>query len=403
MSWVEELGNTLSRRGNGSIEYNEPITPVRVTGIVLDDNHPDFKSVGEWNGIGTIFYQATGAPTTDDSENSGNTAKPLFPNIKNYPLINEVTYIITLPSPVSQDGSPTFEEYYFPPLNVWNSQHHNGLPNGIAMSNEQQNDYPVPGVRRVTDGSTDINLGSTFKEKANINPLLPFEGDIIYEGRWGNSIRFGSTINGKTNWSETGENGDPITIIRNGEDPENGDEGWIPVVEDINKDISSIWMTSTQQIPLEAASSLYNSYSSAPEAINQYVGSQIIINSDRVVINSKADHMMLSSAKSISLSSVDSVNIDTKTHVVDADSILLGSKDATEHLLLGDKTVELLSKVLDETAKMAQALAGLASKPVVAGASPDPTTINSAVQSQIKLNTYKNQLKTLLSKQNKTI
>ena len=34
---------------------------------------------------------------------------------------------------------------------------------------------------------------ATFVEKSNIHPLLPFAGDIIHQGRWGNSIRFGST------------------------------------------------------------------------------------------------------------------------------------------------------------------------------------------------------------------
>ncbi len=37
-----------------------------------------------------------------------------------------------------------------------------------------------------TNQSTKIFLGNTFNERNTINPLLPFEGDIIYEGRWGN-------------------------------------------------------------------------------------------------------------------------------------------------------------------------------------------------------------------------
>ncbi len=406
MSWIEDLSSNMTPRSGGGITVTDLITIGRVTGIVLDDTHPDFKKVGEWNGIGTIFYQTTTSPLTENTENSGNPAKPIHPNIKNYPLINEIVYIISLPDPDSQNGAPSSVEYYFPPLNVWNSQHHNGLPNGLALSENQAPDYQqtqAGSVRRVTDGGTEINLGSTFKEKANVNPLLPFEGDIIYEGRFGNSIRFGSTVNGKTNWSQTGDNGSPITLIRNGEDPNNGDEGWIPVIEDINKDISSIWMTSTQQIPLEAASSLYNSYSSPPTKPSEYAGSQIIINSDRVIINSKTDHIMLSSAKSISLSSVDSVNIDTKEHIVGADSIKLGSKDATESLMLGDKTVDLLGKILDEMVSVSNALASFASKPVVGGAAPEPGAINAGVRSATKLNLYKNQLKSLLSKQNKTI
>ena len=398
LSGLDGSFNSYSQGNSGVI--SSTFTPVRVTGIVLDDTNPRFTEVGEWNGIGTIFYSSVEAPVTEDGENIGFPAKPIYPNFKQYPLINEIVYITQLPDPTAQDSNGATFSYYFPPLNVWNSQHHNALPNGLTLSQDQTQDYPVPGARRVTDGSTEIDLGFDFNEKVDVNPLLPFEGDIIYEGRWGNSIRFGSTVNGKTNWSETGENGDPITIIRNGEDPNNGDEGWIPVVEDINNDISSIWMASTQQIPLEAASSLYNSYSSPPETPNQYVGSQIIINSDRVVINSKTDHIMLSSAKSVSLNAVDSVNIDTEEHIIDANSILLGSKDATEHLLLGDKTIDMLGKILDEMVAISAQLSTLISLPPGAPFAP----LNAqAVQSQIKLNLYKNQLRTLLSTQNKTL
>jgi hypothetical protein len=159
-------------------------------------------------------------------------------------------------------------------------------------------------------------------------------------------------------------------------------------------------MTSTQQIPLEVASSLNNSYSTSPDTLNQYVGYQIIINSDRVVLNSKTDHIMLSSAKSVSLSALESVNIDTKEHIIDANSIKLGSKDATESLMLGDKTVDLLGNILNELTSVMGQLSSLVSLPP--GAPFVPLNAQ-AIQSQIKLNLYKNQLKTLLSKQNKTV
>jgi len=378
-----------------------PFTPVRVIDIVLNDQHPKFKEVGEWNGIGTIFYLTTENPTTQDV--SEQKAKCALSNLKQYPLINEIVYLFSLPDPSSQNSGDNGIQYYFNTVNVWNSPHHNALPNGLVLSEDQQKDYQnteAGAVRRVTDGSTEINLGATFKEKSNINPLLPFEGDIFQEGRWGNSIRFGSTVKGFTNWSEAGENGDPITLIRNGEDPNNGDEGWIPVVEDINNDLSSIWMTSTQQIPIEVASSNYNSYTSPPTTPNQYVGTQVIANSDRILLNSKTDHIMLSSATSINMNAVDSVNIDTEEHVVDASSILLGSKDATEALMLGNKTIDLLGKMIDEMNAINSQLSALVSLPPGAPFTP---LIGQAVASQTRLISVKGQLNSLLSKQNKTI
>jgi hypothetical protein len=64
----------------------------------------------------------------------------------------------------------------------------------------EDKEYPLVeagSVRRITDQDTDIELGETFNENNVLNnrPLLPYEGDIIYEGRFGNSIRFGSTVN----------------------------------------------------------------------------------------------------------------------------------------------------------------------------------------------------------------
>ena len=156
-------------------------------------------------------------------------------------------------------------------ISLWNHPHHNAYPNPITknLPNYQQNDYQqteAGSVRRVTDGSTDIKFNSpinpsqaTFIERTNIHPLLPFAGDVIYQGRWGNSIRFGSTakpIVGEAinDWSEVGENGSPLTIIRNGQNPNEGDEGWVPITENINDDLSSIYCTSTQQIPPPPAS-----------------------------------------------------------------------------------------------------------------------------------------------------
>ena len=102
----------------------------------------------------------------------------------------------------------------------------------------------------------------------------------------------------------------------------------------------------------------------------------------------------------MSLNAVDSVNIDTKEHIVDADSILLGNKDATEHLMLGDKTIELLGKILDEMVGISTQLSVLVSLPPGAPFAP----LNAQGQaSQILFNNYKAQLNTLLSKQNKTI
>ncbi len=109
-----------------------------------------------------------------------------------------------------------------------------------------------------------------------------------------------------------------------------------------------MYFGSTQQLPLDAASTDYTSYQSNPPTIpNQYSGSQIIITSGRLVFNSSKDHILLSSNKSINLNSVESFNVDTDTAVIQSSKIYLGDKNADEPLLLGNQTVDLLNQLIE--------------------------------------------------------
>ena len=403
LAGLSDIVAPITTGGGGS---GPSFIPVRVVDIVLNETHPRFGEVGEWNGIGTIFYNSVTDPTTQN--NTGNQARPAFSNIKQFPLINEIVYLFSLPLPNSQEEFDSQGNYYFTPINIWNSQHHNAVPNGLVLNAEQAPDYQqtqAGNVRRVQDEGTEIFLGDTFVEEPDIHPLLPFEGDLIYEGRWGNSIRFGSTVTGSSNdWSVTGSNGDPITIIRNGQNPNIPTDGWVPTVENINGDLSSIYLTSTQKLPLQASSTNYNSYSSNPPTTpDQFAGKQLILNSGRLVFNTTTDHLLLTSKKSINLNAIEGVYVDTPNVVLNSTSIKLGSKDATESLMLGDKTIALLGDVLDQLISVVNDLGQLAAKPVVGGAAPDPKLIATTAKAKIKLTNSKNKLNTLLSKQNKTL
>jgi hypothetical protein len=303
---------------------------VRVMSIVLDETHPRFEELGGWNGLGTIEYEPVQTPF---SGNARPTAKPLLGNNKILPLINEIVYIIPLPDTQIDVIVSNVSNYYINIIALWNHPHHNGYPKDPnQLPESQQADYiqtQLGNIRRVTDQSTEIFLGNTFVERANIHPLLPFEGDIITEGRWGNSIRLGSTVTNKSdgiglnNWSTTGSSGDPIVIIRNGQGTQLGDEGWIPVIENINDSNSSIYLTSTQRLPLQVSKNItYKSYSTQPQALNEYSGKQIILNSGRLVFNSNNDHILLTSNQSVGLNAINSINIDTPLTVIQSDKIL---------------------------------------------------------------------------------
>ena len=367
------INNQTSQSPNGITSSPVSFLAGRVKSIILDENSEGFNEFGEgnpgWNGLGLIQFQDITNPTTKISP-----AKPFFPNNKNFPLIEEIVWIIQLPS-TNINGtsnnpgiSTTVENYYLNPTALWNHPHHNGFPaNPSAPLESQKRDYlqtSIGNVRRVTDQSTELNLGKTFTERSNIHPLKPFEGDVIYEGRWGNSIRIGSTIKLKkpldtplNNWSTgTSTSGDPILIIRNGQGTQTN-EGWIPVVEDINNDEASIYFTSTQKIPLKASSTSYNSYNTTPTTPDQYAGKQIILNSGRLVFNTTEDHLLFSSKKSVNLNAQESVNIDSKLNtVVSSPSIKLGSKDATEPILKGDALVTELQNLINQLIQLTTTL-----------------------------------------------
>ena len=378
------------------------IRAVRVLSIVLDETHPRFKELGEWNGLGIIEYEDVINPLPSPSLP---IARPLTGNFKNLPLINEVVYIIALPDTKIESISSNTIEYYINIVSLWNHPHHNAFPTTPnTLPPTQQKDYiqtEAGNVRRVTDQSTEIFLGKTFVERSNIHPLLPFEGDMLYEGRWGNSIRIGSTVkNTPNNWSTVGTDGDPILIIRNGQGVQT-EEGWVPTVEDINNDDSSIYSTSTQKIPLKASSTLYDSYKTAPTAPDQYAGKQILINSGRLVFNSTVDHILLSSAQTIGFSAVKGFNFDTKANfVINAPSIKLGSKNATEPLLLGNKTVDLLEQLLVNLQSFMTICSTLVSTPP--GTPVGPLNIVAGQMSTI-LNGLQQNLNSIKSKNNFTI
>jgi hypothetical protein len=378
---INQSNNTInSQSPNGITATPVSFRSGRVKNIILDESNEKFKQFGEWNALGIIEYQDITNPNSNTA-----IAKPYFGNIKNYPLIDEIVWIVTLPSNtlngISRSGVLTkgfttnVDDYYIVPASLWNHPHHNAFPSSPnQLPESQRKDYlqtQIGNVRKVTDQSTEINLGNTFIERPNIHPLKPFEGDIIHEGRWGNSIRLGSTIKTKpptiaslNNWS-TGNSisGDPIIVLRNGQGKQN-DEGWIPVVEEINNDESSLYLTSTQKIPLKASSTNYSSYKNNPP-INPglYEGKQVIINSGRLVFNSSNDHILLSSNKSINLNSQNGLNIDTNVVTFQTKNIYLGAKNATEPLLLGNKTVTLLKELIVNLKAFMQVAASQVSTP----------------------------------------
>ena len=253
-------------------DKGQKLISVRVTDIILNISHPKAIEFGGYDSIGTIFYTILEKNTPLEDIDTSNIARPIFPNIKHYPLKNEIVLILSSKDKSIYNSEGASTSYYFPPLNIWNHPHHNALPSIKGLKNSSINqDYQTTEngiIRQVTDKDTNINLGNYFSELLKIKPLLPYEGDHILEGRFGNSIRFVSTNIGESIpdeanniWSTTGNVGDPILIIRNGQSNELDDKGWVPTIEDLNDDATSIYLTSNQRLSdFRVASTNFQSY-----------------------------------------------------------------------------------------------------------------------------------------------
>ncbi len=379
----------------------------RVRYAMLDNQTQSevFKDFGGWSSIGCIFFDKINQPNPNPQFSTDNFARPLFPNQSTIPLENEIVYLMALPNSSIQSNVNDLSYYYFQPINIWNSVHHNAIPDPInnnTLPPSQQQDYEQTeggAVRRVTDGGTEIELGDTFQEKLSIRNLLPYEGDNILQGRWGNTFRLGSTVKKApipNPWSRDGEDGDPIIILKNGQHEETTDP-WIPQVEDINKDKSSIYLTSTQAIPINVSSKDYKSYYTPPITPDKFIGEQVILSSGRLLFNSKNDSILLSSFDTINLNSINSINIDSPTTVIKSNKILLGDKNARESVILGDKFLtdfqSLMSSIITLSAAL-QTPIGMGPPGVINPSIPVPAVQlqNAANKMLNKIQLYKSQV-----------
>jgi len=380
------LSPIISSIGKNNFTPSKKSQVGKVYGVVTTENTPTknmFEKAGGYGGIGTVFYldydqsKNIVGSNSDDFLNTCKLAKPLYPQFQYYPVLGELVYIDDLPSAASQISNTSTQKYYISTINIW--------------SNNQQNSQPT---------NNNASLGLTFIENPNIKPLLSFEGDHIIQGRQGNALRFSSTTKLYSNlneWSSTGNDDDPITILTNG-------FSYVPEekihVEKINKDLSSIYLTSAQQIPLITDKNGVLNPITNPTDVSKYFSSQAIINSDRIVLNSKKDEVMIFAKTNIELNTKNIINLNADERIhLNGNTIFLGTvndKLPTEPLLLGNKTYTLLSSLLNSLYTLGTSLST-----VISGPEGTPAIdINVAAETLLNdLDRISNDLENILSQQ----
>lgn len=365
-----------------------------VIGVVMGENLPtsaSYERAGGLNGVGAILYQLVDSSTpsivplsSDESVNSDDSlfdrceiAYPFFSQVNNYPLVGEKVYIIEdFPSANATIENTSVKKYYISVINIWNNPQHNSINSN--------------------------NLGRTFKQSPNIQNLLNFEGDYIIQGRKGNSIRFSSTTRFKNQneWSSVGSEGDPITIISNGHNYKPNSL----YVEKINEEKSSVYLTTSQQIPLITDKHGILNPLTKPIEVNKYNKSQVIINADRIVINSKKDEVMLFATSNIELNTKNVINLNSDERIhFNSPRVFIGTnKDGTlptEPLVLGNQTVSLLSDLFKNLSEFSGKLSSAISTPQ---GSPLTDVNIAATELSSNLKPLFDKLKRIISNQNYT-
>lgn len=383
------LGGRGSRDNpsNQLAQLSSKILIGRVTDVCLNSNSNTFKTSGEYFGIGSIEWEDVKISTSKATKKSSmGKALPLQPFIKDFPLVNEYVVLISGVG-VKNPGASADPVYYYINLKLWNDNEQNASPDPLSNANNNNSPQNYKTYSEIEAGVNmeapklppPLNLngrsGGNFVENGDVKAVIPFAGDRIFEGRFGNSIRLGSTA--KTggditnNWSNSGKEGSPITILKNGQNASITGPGFIPVAEDINLDPTSIYLTSTQQIPIVVATTEVKSnlgqtipfsgmVRNTPPSPQTYNNSQILLNSRRLLLNSSRDSIILSATKSNIIDSWGDSAIRSKGGNVNILSpkgnIALGETNASEAVILGTSFIKLMDTFLGSYGQLLQAM-----------------------------------------------
>lgn len=254
-------------------------------------------------------------------------ARPSDINIKKIPLVGELVLIYKSFNQVSTETKRRESWYYLTTVDLQSSINANLLPGISGGKTQDEIDATKP--------------GNTFNFNV-VSPLQPYEGDILLEGRWGNSIRFSSTIdlNGDRRnyssdvpWRGGSKQGDPIIVLSNGHTSKPSKQF---VVENIQTDASSLYLTSTQKLPelLLGGSVDRNPLTCYGPNESQFAKSQFIGVADRIILKSKSDIAVIDSPKAIVLNTTGEVK--------------LGNDSANESMVHGDVLLTVLQKILNQ-------------------------------------------------------
>lgn len=317
----------------------------RVIKVIYDDSEPEYYTNGKDLSIGGVVFNFLG-------KQGEVFAFQYYSNLNTYPVPGEIIEVIAGPSEDLSTSSNNRKLYYKSIANIWNQSNNNILPDIYRSSPDSDEEH----YNRSTYPDDD------YFELNSVRSLKPLPGDTLLQGRGGQSVRF-NTFYSPFN---TSNQPFPLTIIKN---TTNGSKNG---QEDVNSDDSSIYLTSNHKIPVKIANEKRKTYLNPPISSDTYSGKQIILNSDRVIINSKQDNTLISGENSVGINGKQ-VNIDGETVIsLDAKTINLGGnslvlpENLREPAVLGRENKILMEEFLFLVQETANTLRSLSVEPIQA-------------------------------------
>jgi hypothetical protein len=325
---------------NGTHTQHDPWQEAVIVDVVVNDKHDQYSPDG-YN-VGAVQFRFK---TTNVYRPQGvlSWALPLDSNINEYPLLSEVVLVF--------NSMNRF--YYTRKLNTSSrvtSQALFGLNEELSPSispEEKSKMYNRSVATPVKEDAGKNKLGKYFEDKATVFRLRHDEGDILFEGRSGQSIRLGAAWKTGTNFVSTTEDQAPNLLLRVGPDTTQKPSVKGPyglVTENINLDKSSVWMVTDQIVPLTLSTHKSKVHkASISDFPTRLDGNQIVITTDRLVFNTKTDRIMGHSALGIHWTTI-------KDFTVDADRDHLSTITRDVKWKIGQDTVLTVGRFVDSTA-----------------------------------------------------
>ena len=293
-----------SQRTTQNNKQASTIRPVGgvVVDVILDETHERVVKVSseerkafftekETDIVGYVVCRPMGDNTS--AENSLFAYRPLSPSLLEIPLIGEIVELYTI-------GSVRYYRRYSSiNINKGNAavDRNKVLYKDTDKSNTSDDYSTVSQTNTSKNSSGDdrSTLIGDYFEPQQVNKLKLYEGDSILQSRFGQSIRFSGYNNEEQSYS-------PTILIRNRQNDESINElkAFDLVEEDVNKDGSIIALTSQDyKIPFQpgviddGGSSNFKTNPINHKLPEEYVGNdQILINSERIILSSKAEEML---------------------------------------------------------------------------------------------------------------